>query len=74
MTEKAINFDEKYETKSLKDLTLAFHSLRLPLKFLVKEKGELCVGRYSGVQMKKIFQKSATIFPYNPIRKNLAIL
>jgi hypothetical protein len=74
MTEEAINFDEKYETQSLKDLALAFHRLRLPLKFIVKEKGELCVGRYSGVQMKKIFQNAAIIFPCNPIRKNSAIL
>ena len=57
---------DKHNTKSICELKAKFRDLKLFLKFYVGTDGELKMGRYSGSEMKKIFENAAVIFSSNP--------
>jgi hypothetical protein len=57
--------DPRLTTRALKDLAKVLKDLNLPLKFHVENESEVELGRYSGGQMKKIFQNAMVIFGCN---------
>jgi hypothetical protein len=61
--------DERLTTPALRKLAKVFWELRLPLKFKIVE-DQLKLGRYTGTQMRKIFQHADEIFsccPYHDL-------